>query len=380
MSLIITYPVLCFAHSGRTDSSGGHRDNQNKSGLGYYHYHCNRTPPHLHEGGVCPYSSNYSEGSASGSYNPNSSSSSDSTVYASSIKITDKPKSLKVGEKFNLDAKIQPRNVDDDSIKWSSSDKSIATVNSDGKLTAKKSGTVTITAMTSNGKTASFELTIKKIITEKIEIQNKTNCILEGDYLPLEAKLFPEDTPNKKINWVSDNEDSVLLSKDGTLYAVKEGTATVYAKQEDVSDSFEIEVYPEIEAIDILSGAKNIRLKKGESKTISAHIEPFDTLNTRLTWKSQDADIAKLNGYTLTALKAGNTIITATAVNGVQDAILVQVYDYTPYIVTAIIIACIICIVIAFFTIRYIKRSGKPLKIKGFVLGKNLIAHNDDEE
>lgn len=43
------------AHSGRTDSSGGHKDNKNKSGLGSYHYHCGGHPAHLHSNGVCPY-------------------------------------------------------------------------------------------------------------------------------------------------------------------------------------------------------------------------------------------------------------------------------------------------------------------------------------
>ena len=43
------------AHPGRTDSSGGHKDNKNKSGLGYYHYHCSGNPAHLHNNGVCPY-------------------------------------------------------------------------------------------------------------------------------------------------------------------------------------------------------------------------------------------------------------------------------------------------------------------------------------
>ena len=43
------------AHSGRTDSSGGHKDNKNKSGLGSYHYHCSGNPAHLHKDGVCPY-------------------------------------------------------------------------------------------------------------------------------------------------------------------------------------------------------------------------------------------------------------------------------------------------------------------------------------
>lgn len=54
------------AHSGRTDSRGGHKDNQNKSGLGYYHYHCGGYPAHLHTNGVCPYKNNssYSDYSA----------------------------------------------------------------------------------------------------------------------------------------------------------------------------------------------------------------------------------------------------------------------------------------------------------------------------
>lgn len=47
------------AHSGRTDSSGGHKDNKNKSGLGSYHYHCGGNPAHLHTDG-CPYSENAS--------------------------------------------------------------------------------------------------------------------------------------------------------------------------------------------------------------------------------------------------------------------------------------------------------------------------------
>lgn len=46
---------LVFAHSGRTDSSGGHHDYKNKSGLGSYHYHCGGYPAHLHSNGVCPY-------------------------------------------------------------------------------------------------------------------------------------------------------------------------------------------------------------------------------------------------------------------------------------------------------------------------------------
>lgn len=54
ISIALT-PAASLAHGGRTDASGGHRDNKNKSGLGYYHYHCGGNPAHLHNNGVCPY-------------------------------------------------------------------------------------------------------------------------------------------------------------------------------------------------------------------------------------------------------------------------------------------------------------------------------------
>ena len=38
--MVLSVPFNAYAHSGRTDSSGGHKDNKNVSGLGYYHYHC----------------------------------------------------------------------------------------------------------------------------------------------------------------------------------------------------------------------------------------------------------------------------------------------------------------------------------------------------
>ncbi|WP_242972855.1 hypothetical protein [Anaeromicrobium sediminis] len=53
LALALSFTVS-YGHSGRTDCSGGHHDNKNKSGLGSYHYH-HGYGPHLHENGVCPY-------------------------------------------------------------------------------------------------------------------------------------------------------------------------------------------------------------------------------------------------------------------------------------------------------------------------------------
>lgn len=62
-SLALT-PMSSLAHSGRTDGSGGHKDNKNKSGLGSYHYHCGGNPAHLHKNG-CPYKKNQTKASGS---------------------------------------------------------------------------------------------------------------------------------------------------------------------------------------------------------------------------------------------------------------------------------------------------------------------------
>lgn len=57
VSLLIALASVGIAHSGTQDSSQGHKDTQNESGLGAYHYHCQNSPAHLHTGnGVCPYS------------------------------------------------------------------------------------------------------------------------------------------------------------------------------------------------------------------------------------------------------------------------------------------------------------------------------------
>lgn len=70
------------AHSGRTDSNGGHRDNRNVSGLGSYHYHCGGYPPHLHENGVCPYASGASSSSSTDAVDGTAGSSSQSSAVS----------------------------------------------------------------------------------------------------------------------------------------------------------------------------------------------------------------------------------------------------------------------------------------------------------
>ncbi len=187
---IVSIGINGYAHSGRTDANGGHRDNKNKSGLGSYHYHCGGYPAHLHTNGVCPYTSNslnnestLPSNNSSSSNNSNSSSSSSSnkeptnttttTVAVTGIQIEKNVGNIEVGKSEVLTAIITPSNATDKSISWESSDESIATVNSKGEVVAQKAGTVNITATTSNGKTS----TIKINIIEQSKAENNNNII-----------------------------------------------------------------------------------------------------------------------------------------------------------------------------------------------------------
>ena len=164
---IISIGVNAYAHSGRTDSNGGHRDNQNKSGLGSYHYHCGGHPAHLHTNGVCPYSSSSSSSksstSSSSSLSTKSTSTVPTTIVVTNIKINENVKSMKEGESQKLTATITPNDATDKNITWKSSDKSIATVSTTGEVIAKKYGTVDITATSSNGKTSTIKIDIKEL-------------------------------------------------------------------------------------------------------------------------------------------------------------------------------------------------------------------------
>ncbi len=71
---------------------------------------------------------------------------------------------VNAGESLKLGVNITPSNATDKSVTWeitSGSDK--ATIDQSGKVSAKKSGKITVKVTTSNGKTATKEITIKSV-------------------------------------------------------------------------------------------------------------------------------------------------------------------------------------------------------------------------
>lgn len=173
--LLFTTPINLSAHSGRTDSRGGHHDYKNKSGLGSYHYH-HGMEAHLHPGGVCPYDVTEEEDYES----PKPS--------KPSIKIKKCPKSMVVGESSGIDFTVS--NATDDKVYITSSDSEIIDIDSKGKLTALGLGKVKIT-IESSGVSESFNVEVKSVPVDKIKITSKIDRLQLGEGYKLKAKISP---------------------------------------------------------------------------------------------------------------------------------------------------------------------------------------------
>ena len=83
---------------------------------------------------------------------------------------------LDVGKSYTLTKTVSPSNAVT-SYTWSSSNTSVATVDSNGKVTAKKAGTATITVKTSNGKTATCKVTVNLPAPQITGLANTTGGI-----------------------------------------------------------------------------------------------------------------------------------------------------------------------------------------------------------
>ena len=83
---------------------------------------------------------------------------------------------LDVGKSYTLAKTVSPSNAVT-SYTWSSSNTSVATVDSNGKVTAKKAGTATITVKTSNGKTATCKVTVNLPAPQITGLANTTGGI-----------------------------------------------------------------------------------------------------------------------------------------------------------------------------------------------------------
>ena len=152
---------------------------------------------------------------------------------AASVTIFPNLATLIAGSSLQLTATVLPENATDKSLTWTSIDEVVATVDSDGKVTAHTVGTATIIATTNDGgKTATATIMVYEIDIESITLDKTSETIYIGDVFQLEATINPVYATKKTVTWTSDNTEVATVDETGAVTGVSEGVAVITATAE----------------------------------------------------------------------------------------------------------------------------------------------------
>lgn len=211
--------------------------------------------------------------------------------------------------------------TDSKDVTFTSSDETVAKVNSDGKVTAKKAGQATVTITGANGIKATVTVNVSEIPVNEVVLSAQNEIIEAGAKKAITATLKPENNTddNQGVTWTTsdekiakvivDNEDSHKATIEGVAAGLAVITATA---ANGTKAECTVKVPKHITSI-TLPGA--VELTRGTSTTLNVTITPADTDDdTEVTWKSSDSDVVKVDEKTgmVYAVKAGKADVTAT--------------------------------------------------------------------
>lgn len=210
-------------------------------------------------------------------------------------------------------------------VKWTSSNGAVVTVDAAGKLTAKAAGKAIITAITSDGNVMYCIVTVENIKVSKITITTTTsNKIATGKKVTLKATVTPSNAYNKGVTWKSSNTKVATVSSSGVVTTKKKmggKTVTITATAKDGSGkkaSYKIYVKKGIVKKVYISGVKSV--KAGKKLYLKGKTSASAGANRTLKWSSSNTKYAKVSSKgTVTTYKAGkkkSVKITARAVDG----------------------------------------------------------------
>ena len=139
--------------------------------------------------------------------------------------------SVAVGSEHNLSVIATPSDATDQSVKWTTSDKSVAAINDNNVLIAKKAGKVTITATAKSGVFAEKEIDVVAVMPKAITVKCTTGDKLKvGDKAILSVSFNPTNTTDQSVIWSSSDSKVVSVDSKGNITANSPGKATITAK------------------------------------------------------------------------------------------------------------------------------------------------------
>lgn len=243
------------------------------------------------------------------------------TISVTSIEMSPSTATMEIGETLQLTATPYPTNATNRSVNWTTDNYSVASVSSNGLVTARGEGKVWIWARATDGSGAGNYCVVTVNAPTKvssIELSESEKVLNIGDEFTLSASVLPGNAANKNITWTSDNAEVANVTN-GHVSAVGPGNCTIICTAADgsgVSATCAVTVNEpqKIESIELSESEINLNI--GESFTLKATVAPNDAYNKNVVWASNDEEVATVENGVVTAIAPGECVITCTAADG----------------------------------------------------------------
>ena len=201
-------------------------------------------------------------------------------------------------------------------IDWNSSNEKVATVDSDGKVTAKGVGEAVITA--SYGE-ASASCTVKvtaKAPTFGLTLNMPSVELDEGASVQLWYNFSGDVPKDVKVVYSTGDASVATVSNNGLVTAVKAGETVIYATCGEVIATCAVKVNGKVTPPAPSFGLKltdtSVTMTEGETTVIGYEFTGEAPKDAKIVWSSSNELVATVENGVVTAVSAGETVITAT--------------------------------------------------------------------
>lgn len=226
---------------------------------------------------------------------------------------------LDVGASSTLIASVSPSNASNKAVSWSSGNTTVATVDSNGKVTAKAPGTAVITASAQDGSGvyATCSVTVTQPVTS-VTLDQHSAAMIVGDAISLTATVKPDNASNKAVTWSSSNSSVAAVDANGTVTAKNPGSAVITVAAADgsgCSDACTITVKQPVVSISLTPNSATMNV--GDTVTVATTISPANASNKAVKWSSSNPSVATVSANgTINAVSWGTATIQCTAEDG----------------------------------------------------------------
>jgi len=246
-----------------------------------------------------------------------------SSAVVESIKINYTEKTITLGSSFQFKTTITPSNATTN-VSWRTGNGNIASVDANGKVTARNIGNTYLYAKTTNGKEAKCLIKVNAPAPDSISVRYSEKTIMKGEKFTFVATFKPTNAASK-VTWRTGNSNVAVVDANGVVTAKNTGNTYLYAKTANGKEAkclIKVKA-PAPKGLSIRYTEKTIT--KGSKFTFNAVLTPADAVTT-ITWRTGNTNVAIVdaNGV-VTAKNTGNTYLYAKTANGIEVKCLLKI-------------------------------------------------------